>query len=97
MSWNDKEERHFAFDLSNVVDDYTLNDAIAMGLGYPRSDDSTRRALMDHLVYQECVYHYHFSGWTEYQSRFPRKSKRFIESLKDYATRHPHAFILHLH
>lgn len=95
--WNEHDVRHFQFNFDDVVDWYTRNDAIARGLGYPRSDETTIPTLRQHLGYQECVYHYHFVGWSKYAARFPRKSRSFLRPFLLYAKWHPQAFYLHLY
>jgi hypothetical protein len=94
--WNDNDVRHFYFDLTGASDWYMFNDAIAKGLGLPRSDEPSIGALSHHLAYQECAYHYHFIGWHEFSARYPRKSKVFLNFYQEYAQLHAHAFSLHL-
>lgn len=96
LGFNHRDVRHFVFDFGHVTDEWTLNDSIKEGLHYPGYSKIDWRHLHEHLVYQECVYHYWFRRWPVYAGRLPRKSKRFLRIFTEYRDRHAHAFFLHL-
>lgn len=93
--WNDKDVRHFEFDMREVVDPETFYLAIARGLGYTRDDETVWKAIADHTCYMECSYHYHFTGWAAFAERMPKWSKRLLRFLR-YPRKESDAFHIHL-